>query len=111
MKPGCKIRVLTGCDEDGQMNATIITPKDVDYQLWYPGRNKVIYEYKNMKHYHTLDYYEGEGKTIDNKPLSKVYDLRTPKKLSSKLLDSSNEGEKNTEKYLYLNQLSSLKVV
>ena len=44
---GCKIIMLVGYGEDGKMNTTIITTKEeVDYQFWYPGRNKVIKEYK-----------------------------------------------------------------
>ena len=47
---GCKIRMLVGYGESEKLNATIITPKEeVDYQFWYPGRNKVIKDYKHMK--------------------------------------------------------------
>ena len=42
--------MLVGYDDKGIMNATIITPKeDVDYQFWYPKRNRVINEYKYIK--------------------------------------------------------------
>ena len=39
---GCKIKMLVGYEGD-KMFATIITTKEeVDYQFWYPGRNKVV---------------------------------------------------------------------
>ena len=39
---GCRIRICVGYDK-GKVSTVIITPKeDVDYQFWYPKRNKVI---------------------------------------------------------------------
>ena len=39
---------------EGKINSTIITTKEeVDYQFWYPKRNKVIKEYKNIKDYYS----------------------------------------------------------
>ena len=36
---GCRIRMLVGYRENGEMNATIITTKEeADYQFWYPKR-------------------------------------------------------------------------
>ena len=36
--------------ENEKAFATITTSKEeVDYQFWYPGRNRVIKEYKNIK--------------------------------------------------------------
>ena len=47
---GCRIRMCVGYDDKGNMSAVIITPKeDVDYQFWYPKRNRVINEYKYIK--------------------------------------------------------------
>ena len=47
---GCRIRMCVGYDDKGKMSAVIITPKeDVDYQFWYPKRNRVINEYKYRK--------------------------------------------------------------
>ena len=42
--------MLVGYGESDNLNATIITTKEeVDYPFWYPGRNKVIKEYKHIK--------------------------------------------------------------
>ena len=47
---GCRIRMLVGYGENGEMNATIITTKEeVDYQFWYPKRNKVIKNTRTSK--------------------------------------------------------------
>ena len=68
------------------MNATIITSKEeVDYQFWYPGRNKVIKEYKHIKDNYSWDDefdFESENAKSTNSP--KIYDLRTPLKKSRK---------------------------
>ena len=65
--------------------ATITTPKkEVDYQFWYPGRNKVIKEYKHIKdNYSWNDEYEGE--LVYSEPAKsicflKIYNLQTPLK-------------------------------
>ena len=45
--------MLVGYEGD-KMFATIITTKEeVDYQFWYPGRNKVIKDYKYIKDYYS----------------------------------------------------------
>ena len=47
---------LVGFDEEGKMSATITTSKeDTDRQVWYKGRNKVIYEYKYIKDKYSWD--------------------------------------------------------
>ena len=48
--------------ENDKMYATITTTKDeLDYQFWYPGRNKVTKEYKlNMDNYSWADESDGE---------------------------------------------------
>ena len=78
---GCRIRMLVGYDMEGKINATIITMKEVDYQFWYPKRNKVIKEYKNIKDYYSWNdefLNESESAKLTNSP--RVYDLRTPQK-------------------------------
>ena len=46
----CRIRMRVGYGENGEITATIITTiEEVDCQFWYPGRNKVIKEYKHIK--------------------------------------------------------------
>ena len=46
---GHKMRFLVGV-VNGKINATITTSKEeIDYQFQYPGRNKVIKEYKTKK--------------------------------------------------------------
>ena len=79
---GCRIRMLVGYDKEGTINATIITTKEeVDYQFWYPKRNKVIKEYKNIKDYYSWsDEFENESESAKRTNSPRVYDLRTPKK-------------------------------
>ena len=69
------------------MNATIITTKEeVDYQFQYPGRNKVIKEYKYIKDsYSWGDEFESESEITKYTNSPKIYDLRTPQKKSSKM--------------------------
>ena len=79
--------MLVGYGEDGKMNATIITTKEeVDYQFWYPGRNKVIKEYKYIKDKYSWENefdFKNESAKSTNSP--KIYDLRTPQKKSRKM--------------------------
>ena len=81
---GCRIRMLVGYDMEGKINATIITTKEeVDYQFWYPKRNKVIKEYKNIKDYYSWsDEFENESESAKRTNSPRVYDLRTPQKKS-----------------------------
>jgi len=81
-KIGCRIRMLVGHDVDGKLNATIITTKkEVDYQFWYPKRNKVINEYKHIRDYYSWDDdFEMDGESAKGTYSPKVYDLRTPQK-------------------------------
>ena len=83
---GHKMRFLVG-EDNGKINATITTSKEeIDYQFQYPGRNKVIKEYKNIKDmYSWLD--EEDSEEVDTEPTKshispKIYDLRTPLKKS-----------------------------
>ena len=74
--------------------ATITTTKeDVDYQFWYPRRNKVIKEYKNIKDFYSWndedDSELGYTEPVKNTCSPKIYDLRTPLKKS--------DGKDNTE--------------
>ena len=63
----CRIKGLVGYEND-KMYATITTTKDeLDYQFWYPGRNKVTKEYKlNMDNYSWAD--ESDGELIEETP-------------------------------------------
>ena len=72
--------------ENGEMNATIITTKEeVDHQFWYPKRNKVINEYKNIRtNYSWDDEFEFESDPAKSTNSPKIYDLRTPQKKSRK---------------------------
>ena len=78
--------MLVGYGEDGKMNATIITTEaEVDYQFWYPGRDKVIKKYEHIKDNYSWDDefdFESENAKSTNSP--KIYDLRTPQKKSRK---------------------------
>ena len=60
----------------------------VDYQFWYPGRNKVIKDYQYIKdNYSWNDEREGElvySEPNTNKTSPKIFDLRTPLKESNK---------------------------
>ena len=60
---GCRIRILVGYEDNGKINACIISTKDdVDNQFWYPKRNRVIKEYKSIKvNYSRDDEVEFEG--------------------------------------------------
>ena len=83
---GCKMRFLFGY-EKGKTFATITTSKEeVDYQFWYPGRNKVIGEYKNIKDDYSWNN-EDDSELVYTEPVKstyspKIYDLRTPLKKS-----------------------------
>ena len=81
---GCKLRVLFGYD-NGKPCATITSSKEeIDSQFWYPRRNRVIKEYKNIKDKHSSDG-EDDSEMVDeettvNSRSPKIYDLRTPSK-------------------------------
>ena len=67
---GHKMRFLIGND-NGKMNATITTSKEeIDYQFQYPGKNRVIKEYKNIKDiYSWVD--EEDSEEVDIEPIKK----------------------------------------
>ena len=86
---GCKMRVLFGHD-NGKPCATITSSKaEIDSQFWYPRRNKVIKDYKNIKDnysWHCEDDSElGDEESTRNSPSPKIYDLRTPFKKKNEL--------------------------
>jgi len=87
IKLGCKIRMLVGYGDNHEMNATIITTKEeVDYQFQYPGRNKVIKEYKYIEASYSWDNeFESESEITKSTNSPKIYDLRTPQKKSSEM--------------------------
>ena len=105
---GHKMRFLVGTD-NGKMNATItISKEEIDRQFQYPGKNKVIKEYKNIKDFYSC-WDEGDSEEVYEEPTKsqfspKIYDLRTPLKKSVGrdnteivvLTDSSPELNKKT---------------
>ena len=107
---GHRMRFLVGKD-NGKTNATITASKEeIDYQFQYPGKNKVIKEYKNSKDFYSWSD-EEESVKVDTEPIKshispKIYDLHTPlKKYKGKdkteiilLTDSSPDLSKKTEK-------------
>ena len=101
---GCRIRMLVGYDMEGKRNATIITTKEeVDYQFWYPKRNKVIKEYKHIKdNYSWNDEFETESESAKGTNSPRVYDLRTPQKKSriiETMLDTTSDDDLFTDKF------------
>ena len=100
---GCRIRMLVGYDMEGKRNATIITTKEeVDYQFWYPKRNKVIKEYKHIKYYYSWnDEFENKSESAKRTNSPRVYDLRTPQKKSriiDMMSDTTSDDESFTDK-------------
>ena len=100
---GCRMRMLVGYDMEGKINATIITTKEeVDYQFWYPKRNKVIKEYKNIKDYYSWnDEFENESEFAKRTNSPRVYNLRTPQKkcrIIDVKLDTTSDDESFTDK-------------
>ena len=77
---------IVGYGDKREVNATIITTKEeVDHQFWYPKRNKVMNEYKNIKdNYSWADEFEFESDHAKNTNPPKIYSLRTPQKKSRK---------------------------
>ena len=58
--------------------------EEIDSQFWYPRRNRVIKDYKNIQDNYSW-YGEDDSELIDeettiNSPSPKIYDLRTPSK-------------------------------
>ena len=103
IKLGCKIRMLVGYGEVGEIkDATIITTKEeVDDQFQHPERNKVIKEYKYIKdNYSWDDDFESEKEITTSSDSPKIYDLRSPQKKSSKMeMYSDYTSEKLFNKY------------
>ena len=103
---GHKMRFLVGID-NGIMNATItISKEEIDRQFQYPGKNKVINEYKNV-----IDFYscwdEEDSKDVYKEPTTsqfspKIHDLRTPLKKSI--------GRDNTEIVVLTDSSADLKL-
>ena len=78
--------MLTGYGDNDKLNAYIITTKEVDCQFQYPGRNKVIKEYKYIKdNYSQDDKFESDSEKTKSTNSPKIYDLRTPHKNLSKM--------------------------
>ena len=73
-------------EENGKINACIFTSKEeLDYQFQYPGKNKVVKEYVNIRDFYS---WEDEENTVDTMTRKSdisptIYDLRTPIKRKS----------------------------
>ena len=104
---GCRIRILVGFDKDSKMNATIITSKEeVDYQFWYPKRNKVINEYKNIKDYYSWnDEFEDESESAKCINSPRVFDLRTPQK-KSRMIELMSDTTSDDDDDLFVNKVT-----
>ena len=119
------MRFLVG-EENGKTNASITTSKEeLDYQLQYPGKNKVIKEYANIRNFYS---WGDEKDTVDtltsNSYISPtIYDLRTPmkkgnqkkqtmKKLSCRLINlqisKATKKERPKDGLLYFFKATSL---
>ena len=105
-----------GYDNEKTFATITTTKKEVDYQFWYPRRNKVIKEYKHIKdNYSWNDEYEGElvySEQAKSKCSPKIYDLRTPLNNQIKNNDFSNSvyiGIQTSSK-LDKNKRGSLKI-
>ena len=79
---GHRMRFLIG-EENGKINACITTSKEeLDYQFQYPGKNKVIKEYANIRDFYSWEDKENTIDTMTSKSdiSPTVYDLHTPMK-------------------------------
>ena len=87
------------------MNATIITSKEeVDYQFWYPKRNKVINEYKNIKDYYSWnDEFEDESESAKCINSPRVFDIRTPQK-KSRMIELMSDTTSDDNGDLFVNK-------
>ena len=87
------------------MYATIITSKEeVDYQFWYPKRNKVINEYKNIKDYYSWnDEFEDESESAKCINSPRVFDLRTPQK-KSRMIELMSDTTSDDDDELFVNK-------
>ena len=82
---GHRMRFLIG-EENGMLNACITTSKEeLDYQFQYPGKNKVVKEYENIRDFYS---WGDEENTVDimtrkSNVSPTIYDLRNPMKRKS----------------------------
>ena len=103
------MRILLGYD-NGIPYATITSSKEeIDNQFWYPRRNRVIKEYKDVKDNYSWssedDSVSSETEPSKNDPPPRIYDLRTPLKESKRtdcyeeilLYDATSEIGKRTK--------------
>ena len=74
------MRFLVG-EVNGKMNASITTSKEeLDYQLQYPGKNKVIKEYANIRDFYSWGDKKDTVNTMTSYISPTIYDLHTPMK-------------------------------
>ena len=83
---GCKMRFLVGYDKGKTFSPITTSKEEIDYQFRYPGRNKVIKEYKNIKDNYSWSG-EDDSELVHTEPVKnthspKIYDLQTPLKKS-----------------------------
>ena len=87
---GHRMRFLIG-EENGIINACITTSKEeLDYQFQYPGKNKVVKEYANIRDFYSWGDEENTVDTMTRKSdvSPTIYDLRTPMKRKSEKTDN-----------------------
>ena len=81
---GCKMRILLGYDNEIPCAYITTSKEEIDNQFWYPKRNRVIKEYKDIKDNYSWssedDNVMGDTEPSKNAPPPRIYDLRTPLK-------------------------------
>ena len=122
---GHKLRFLVG-EVNGKMNASITaSKKELGYQLQYPGKNKVVKEYVNIKDFYSWGDKKDTVDTLTRNSYTSptIDDLRTPmkkenqkkqtmKKLSCRLINlqiskaTKKEWPKDGLLYLFLSYIS-----
>ena len=80
------MRILLGYDDDIPCAYITTSKEEIDNQFWYPKRNRVIKEYKDIKDNYSWssedDSVMGDTEPSKNTLPPRIYDLRTPLKES-----------------------------
>ena len=103
------MRILLGYDNEIPCAYITTSKEEIDNQFWYPRRNRVIKEYKDIKDNYSWssedDSVMGDTEPSKNAPPPRIYGLRTPFKESKRtdspevvlLYDSTAEVGKKTK--------------
>ena len=103
------MRILLGYNNGIPCASITSSKEEIDNQFWYPRRNRVIKEYKDIKDNYSWssedDSVKSDTKPSKNNPLPRIYDLRTPLKESKRtdspevvlLYDATSEISKRTK--------------